>query len=558
MFRKPLVWSLLFAFAFALGVRAENEGQEDLDKATELQLKVQSLRDAEQVIKLCESALQKGLDENNTKFAKQLLVSSLWQHASQLSAVLFENAQLDPRWRQIRRLVLTDLEKLLTHDAKFADAHILFAKLQALPGGDIDKARKSIDQAVELYKNDKPKLAEAIILRAQLQTEPEKQLKDFSEAIDVDPANAKAWQARAAYYITRGQLDKAIEDFEKLLEREPKNVGIRHAIAEALSNLEKHDLAVEHSTKAIELQPEAAEGYVLRARIHERKEDLAAAVTDLDQALKIEPENPLALFSRARLQFLRDEPKLARDDLKKFLQAQPDSAQGILLRSMIAAAEHNYQEAIADTQLLLRADPRNVDLRLQLGGYYVADQRPRKAIEVFTSILEEDKTSWAALRSRGDALLSVGKHKEAIKDYDEALSSIEKFKQTAKDVDNNERLKSDESGILNNLAWVLATSPQDDVRDAKRSVELGKKACEITKYEMPHIISTLAAGYAESGDFDNAIQWSTKAVELGREKLKDQIEQLEKELESYKAKKPWREMQQIEDKPDPPRRVIDT
>jgi hypothetical protein len=113
-------------------------------------------------------------------------------------------------------------------------------------------------------------------------------------------------------------------------------------------------------------------------------------------------------------------------------------------------------------------------------------------------------------------------------------------------------------GSLNNLAWVLATSPQDDVRDAKRSVELGTKACEITKYEKPHIISTLAAGYAESGDFDMAIKWSTKAVELGREKLKDQIEQLEKELESYKEKKPWREMQQIEDKPDPPRRVIDT
>ncbi|MGE0756570.1 MAG: hypothetical protein AB7O38_06105 [Pirellulaceae bacterium] len=75
---------------------------------------------------------------------------------------------------------------------------------------------------------------------------------------------------------------------------------------------------------------------------------------------------------------------------------------------------------------------------------------------------------------------------------------------------------------------------------------------------MPHILSTLAAGYAESGDFETALKWSTKAVELGKEKLKDQVEQLEKEVESYKNKKPVRELQQIEEKPDPPRKVIDT
>lgn len=543
MFRKLILGSVLLALGSAAAARAENEGQDDLDKATELQLKVQSLQDTEQVIKLCESAIQKGLDENNTKFAKQLLVSSLWQHASQLSQLIFENQQPDPRWRQIRRLVLGDLEKLLMHDSKFADAHILFAKLQVLPGGDLEKARKAIDEAIALYKDDKAKHAEAVVLRSQLQQDPDKQLADLTEAIEIDPSNAKAWQARAAFFITRGEMDKAVKDFEKLVEREPNNLAIRHALAEVLTNLEKFDLAMEHANKAIEMQPEVADSYTLRSRIHERKDDLKAALADLDQALKIEPENPVALFSRARLHFLRDEPKEASEDLKKFLQFRPDNPQGILLRSMIAASDGHFQEAVADLQLLLRADPRNAELRMHLGSYYVADQRPRKAIEVFTSLIEEDKdkADVRVLRARGDALLSIGKHKEAVADYEAGL-----------------KIKPDDEGILNNLAWVLATSPMDDVRDAKRSIELGTKACEVTKYEKPHILSTLAAGYAESGDFETALKWSGKAVELGRERLKDQLEQLEKELESYKNKKPWREMQQIEDKPDPPRRVIDT
>ena len=56
-------------------------------------------------------------------------------------------------------------------------------------------------------------------------------------------------------------------------------------------------------------------------------------------------------------------------------------------------------------------------------------------------------------------------------------------------------------------------------------------------------MSTLAAGYAETGQWDEAIKWSKKAVETGEGSVK---EQLEKELASYQEKKPWRERQDIE------------
>jgi tetratricopeptide (TPR) repeat protein len=538
-FRLMTVVLLLAAFPATLW--AENEGQEDLDKATELQLRVQSIQDAEEVVKLAESALQKGLDEENTKFAKQLITSSLWQRATRLSAEILESQPPNPRWRQIRRDVLATLEKLLKHDDKLPDAHILIAKLQLLPGGDPERARTAVSRAVELYQDNKSKLAETLVLRAQLREKPEDQLADFNAAVEADPANAMAWQARAAFHITRGDFDKAIADFEQILEKDPENIQIRQALTEALTNLEKFDLALKHANKTIELQPQASINYTLRARVHERMNDLKAAIADLDQAVKIEPQDRIALYTRARLHLMQDDYPAAREDLNKFLQLEPGSAQGVLLRSMIAAGEKRFHEAIADLQLLLRANPKSVEIRMQLASYLVADQRPRKALEMYNAILEEDKDNWMALRARGDALLSIGKHKEAIADYEAGL-----------------KLQPEDQGLLNNLAWVLATSTFDELRNAKRSIELGTKACEATKFEMPHILSTLAAGYAEAGDFENAIKWSTKAVELGREKLKEQLEQLEKELESYKDKKPWRELQQIEDKPSPPRNVIDT
>ncbi len=78
---------------------------------------------------------------------------------------------------------------------------------------------------------------------------------------------------------------------------------------------------------------------------------------------------------------------------------------------------------------------------------------------------------------------------------------------------------------------------------------MGLKACQETEFEQPHILSTLAAGYAESGDFENAVKYSSKAVEVSARQpdTADIKEQLQKELDSYKQKKPTRELLTEED-----------
>jgi hypothetical protein len=108
-------------------------------------------------------------------------------------------------------------------------------------------------------------------------------------------------------------------------------------------------------------------------------------------------------------------------------------------------------------------------------------------------------------------------------------------------------VQPEDSGILNNLAWVLATSPEDALRDGKRSIELATKAAEVTEFKEAHILSTLASGYAEVGEWEKAVEWAKKAVEAGEGEMK---EQLQKELDSYLEKKPWREKQDVKEKPD--------
>ena len=78
---------------------------------------------------------------------------------------------------------------------------------------------------------------------------------------------------------------------------------------------------------------------------------------------------------------------------------------------------------------------------------------------------------------------------------------------------------AEDENLLNNFAWVLATSPDDKLRDGERAVKMATEACELTGYETPHILSTLAAAYAETGDFENANKWSQKAVETSQKEL---------------------------------------
>jgi len=195
--------------------------------------------------------------------------------------------------------------------------------------------------------------------------------------------------------------------------------------------------------------------------------------------------------------------------------------QALLLRANLLSTSGKYEQALADLNLLRQAMPDQTEVLLQIGALYQVTKQPQKAIEIYNHMLEVDPKNVPAYRSRADVYLSLGNQPKAIADYEEAI-----------------QIDPRNSGALNNLAWVLATSPEDKLRDGRRAIELATLASEVTEHKQAYILSTLAASYAETGDFDTTITWSQKAVELGAEELKGQ---LSKELESYQQHKPWRE-----------------
>jgi serine/threonine protein kinase len=101
------------------------------------------------------------------------------------------------------------------------------------------------------------------------------------------------------------------------------------------------------------------------------------------------------------------------------------------------------------------------------------------------------------------------------------------------------RLDPRGSLTLNNLAWVLATGP-DEIRDGKQAIALATRACELTAWKQPVFLDTLAAAYAEVGKFDQAVEFQKKALAFPAfEKLYGSS--VRKRLALYIQKKPYRE-----------------
>ena len=68
--------------------------------------------------------------------------------------------------------------------------------------------------------------------------------------------------------------------------------------------------------------------------------------------------------------------------------------------------------------------------------------------------------------------------------------------------------------LLNRLAWLLATSPEDEVRNGARAVESAERAVSLTSRQDLMSLETLSAAYAEAGRFEDAVSTGREALAL--------------------------------------------
>lgn len=538
-------------------------GQADLDEAVLKRIDADTGSKLEAVARLLESALAKGLGDENTEFAKQMLGSVQLQLGQGLFGAMMRGAGGDVG--ALRRKATEYLQKAVENDDQLVEAYVLIAQLNSpslFPDADADLALDSINKAIELYEDDAKKRSGMLAMRAGFQEDPEQQLADLDKAIEIDPSNSVALDARVVLLFNDDKIDQAVEFYKQRLGDDPLNITVVAVATDKLMDADRDQEAIDLLTEILEKQSDTdlqEKIYRMRSRVHSKLQNQEAAIADLNKSWELRPGDPRKLIELSQRSLENEDLVAAKKYLNEAINLEPRIEQlpeTILVEFWIASEEKRIPDAINAVEQLIKMqegdEARQAIWREQLGRLYLVDDRPRQAIEVFDEILATQPENESVLRSRGDALLAIGRHADAIRDYEDALALLEASETgPASELQSTDVPAAEYAGILNNLAWVLATSPQDGVRDGRRSLELSLQAARLTDYNAAHILSTLAASYGELGDLQKAIEYSRRAIDLGEVEGNEQLDQLKLELESYREGQPWREKQDTEENQKP-------
>ena len=128
-----------------------------------------------------------------------------------------------------------------------------------------------------------------------------------------------------------------------------------------------------------------------------------------------------------------------------------------------------------------------------------------------------------------------GKMDEALASYQEAIENFEKLvAQNPTVTEYQDSL----AGSYNKLSWPLATCPDDSIRNGRLAIKKATRACELTDWNDANYLDTLAAAYAEAGNYDRAKEYQRQAIDLATDSMKPE---LKKHLDLYESGKPYRD-----------------
>jgi tetratricopeptide (TPR) repeat protein len=196
-------------------------------------------------------------------------------------------------------------------------------------------------------------------------------------------------------------------------------------------------------------------------------------------------QDAVAVRARGKLRFERGDHDRAITDLDRSLELAPDS-EALTIRGFAWKRKGDKDKAMADLNRAIELNPR-------------------------------EALAW---RVRGATWAGKAEYQKALADYIESL-----------------RIDPENPESLLHRAVMNSVCTDARYRDGNQAVQDATKACELTEWKDWLFINGLASASAEKGDFDSAIEWQTKAMELSP---KDQTKTMQASLEQLRQGKPFR------------------
>ena len=242
------------------------------------------------------------------------------------------------------------------------------------------------------------------------------------------------------------------------------------------------------------------------------------------------------------------------------LEMQPDFGDADYNLGTALLGKGQVDEAIFYCDKAVRMQPNDPDAQVALANALLQGRRIDDAIVHYQKAAAIRPGYFLARFGLGHALLEKGKLDAAIENSRAALliqpndadchtilaTALDEKGQSAEAIGHYEKaleISPQSVSALNNLAWLLATGSNASLRNGFRAIQFAQQADQLSGGKNALVLRTLAAAYAEAGQFGKAIESAQAAIQLGRSQGDDSlVTQLQQEIALYELELPYREM----------------
>jgi tetratricopeptide (TPR) repeat protein len=329
----------------------------------------------------------------------------------------------------------------------------------------------------------------------------------FEHARQVTQNNSLAVMLLGELQAEAGDLDGAVALYREAL-REKPNYAAHYYLARALEQQGKIDEAKSEYSLALRQHPWFEQAHIFLGLLLAREKNYDQAAAEYGAVLKINPRSATAHNDLARL--LQTEGRLDESiqHYRAALQFEPGLAQARNNLGVLYLQKGQPADGAAQLRIALRLNPGNAETEYNLAQALNQQQQWKEASELLQRVALARPKNADAQYQFGLALAHEGKTREAMSQYAHALL-----------------LTPDCADALSALAWIAATDSHPELRNGGQAVAMASRASELTKQQDPAMLLTLAAAYAETGHFNEALATAEKGRDLAKTNGNRQLEE---------------------------------
>jgi tetratricopeptide (TPR) repeat protein len=250
----------------------------------------------------------------------------------------------------------------------------------------------------------------------------------------------------------------------------------------------------------------------------EGQKDLALA--DFQTALAADPDCWRALHNRGVTFAQGGQFAEAFDDICRVIELNPNFAKAYSNRATLYVQAKDLENALADYDKAIELDPKLTAARVGRGRVRHIQGRLGDAIDDLTAAAKLAPNDAEIVCSRADLLADLGRYNEAVEDYARAIDLNPHFEHA-----------------FRNGSWLLATCPDESVRDAEGALAGAQAALDCGYGERHAALDTLAAALANAGRYEEAVGTIQQAIDIAPEEL-HAVYEVRQEL--YESGQPFR------------------